>query len=208
MVPCDCLILEGECIVNQNHSNGSLDLIKKISIINNNEKFNYKLNYNSILLHGMKIINIFSKIKEQYISVLCLNTGPNTYKANQYSNILYSTERKKGYKDVYQFIGDDRKSIIIAIFVLFFTCIFLGIGYMFILNMPRVINILKYLIISCILRTLFKSLMSVYYITHTIILLISLFHLKTKNIFCYDKCRLLHSYNIDKIFISKSNIIS
>ena len=208
MVPCDCLILEGECIVNQNHSNGSLDLIKKISIINNNEIFNYKLNYNSILLHGMKIINIFSKIKEQYISVLCLNTGPNTYKANQYSNILYSTERKKGYKDVYQFIGDDRKSIIIAIFVLFFTCIFLGIGYMFILNMPRVINILKYLIISCILRTLFKSLMSVYYITHTIILLISLFHLKTKNIFCYDKCRLLHSYNIDKIFISKSNIIS
>ncbi len=46
----------------------------------------------------MKIINIFSKIKEQYISVLCLNTGPNTYKANQYSNILYSTERKKDIK--------------------------------------------------------------------------------------------------------------
>jgi cation-transporting ATPase 13A3/4/5 len=78
MVPCDCLLLEGECIVNQNHLNGNLGLLKKISIINNNERFNYKLNNNNILLHGMKIIKIFSKIKEQYISALCINTGPNT----------------------------------------------------------------------------------------------------------------------------------
>ena len=208
MVPCDCLLLEGECIVNQNHLNGNLGLLKKISIINNNEMFNYKLNNNNILLHGMKIIKIFSKIKEQYISALCINTGPNTYKANQYSNILYSTERKKGYKDVYQFIGDDRKVIIIAIFVLFFTSIILGIAYMFALKMPIEMSILKTLIIPCVIRSLFKSIMPGYYITHSMILLMSLFHLKRKNIFCYDKCRLLHSYNIDTIFISKTDIIS
>ena len=29
MVPCDCLLLEGECIVNQNHLNGSMDSLKR-----------------------------------------------------------------------------------------------------------------------------------------------------------------------------------
>ena len=208
IVPCDCLIIEGECIVNQNNLNGNLDTLKKTSIINNNEQFNYLLNFNNILLHGMKIKNIISKIKENYISVLCINTGPNTYKANQYSNILYSTERKKGFKDIYQFFGDDRKTIFIGIIILFVISILLGFIYTFILKMKMELDTLKSLIISCFIRALFKSLMSVYFITHSIILIFGLYSLKMKKIVCFDKCRLLHSYNIDTIFISKTNVLS
>ena len=36
IVPCDCLILEGECIVNENTLNGSLDISKKKSLENKN----------------------------------------------------------------------------------------------------------------------------------------------------------------------------
>ena len=39
------------------------------------------------------------------------------------------------------------------------------------------------------------------------ILISNLYNLKQQNIFCYDKCRLLHTYNIDTIFFSKSNIL-
>ena len=208
IVPCDCLIIEGKCIVNQSNSTGNLNILKKESLINNNEEFNYQTNKNNILLHGMKIINVYSKLKEKYISVLCINTGPNTFKANQYSNILYFSERKKEYNDIYQFFGEDRKTIIITIIVLFLIAILLGIGYIYTLKVNIDIKTLKHLIITCIFRTLFKSIMSVYFFTHSIILIKSLYNLQKRNIICYDKCRLLYSYNINTIFFSTTNIIS
>lgn len=208
IVPCDCLIIEGKCIVNQSNSTGNLNILKKESLINNNEEFNYQTNKNNILLHGMKIINVYSKLKEKYISVLCINTGPNTFKANQYSNILYFSERKKEYNDIYRFFGDDRKTIIIIIIILFFLSMLLGIGYIYTLKMNIDMKILKNLIITCIFRTLFKSMMSVYFFTHSIILIKSLYNLQKRNIICYDKCRLLYSYNINTIFFSTTNIIS
>ena len=87
-VPCDCILIEGECIVSKSNLSGSLDINKKIPIINNNNKFNYKYSEIHILYHGMEIIKTYSKRNHGYISVLCINTGPNTFKANQYSNIL------------------------------------------------------------------------------------------------------------------------
>ena len=206
IVPCDCLIIEGECLVNQADLSGDLGIFKKISLIDNNEQFNYQKNQINILLHGMKIIKIFSKIKEGFISVLCINTGPNTYKANLYSNILYS-EIKKGHQNIYNFFGDDRKAIFIIIAILFISSILLGFGYTFALKMEMRLDILKSLVISCFIRSLFKSFMPVYFITHSIILISNLYNLKQQNIFCFDKCRLLHTYNIGTIFFSKANIL-
>ena len=206
IVPCDCLIIEGECLVNQANLNGDLGIFKKISLIDNNEQFNYKKNQINILLHGMKIIKTFSNLNEGYISVLCINTGPNTYKANLYSNILYS-EIKKSNQNIYRFFGDDRKQIFIVIIILFISSILLGFAYTFTLKMRIELDILKSLVISCFARSLFKSFMPVYFITHSMILISNLYNLKQQNIICYDKSRLLHTYNIDTIFFSKSNIL-
>ena len=63
----------------------------------------------------MKIVKTISKLKEGYISALCINTGPNTFKANQYSNILYLFERKIEYKKMYDIFGEGRKNIIFLI---------------------------------------------------------------------------------------------
>ena len=206
IVPCDCLIIEGECIVNQSSLNGNLDIFKKISLIENNELFNYQNNQINILLHGMKIVKTFSKIKEGYISVLCLNTGANTYKANFYSNILYS-EMKKNYKNIYSFFGDDRKIIFVVIIILFIGSIFIGFAYTYSLKVTMHLETLKGLIISCFVRSLFKSFMPVYFITHSMVLISNLYYLKQHNIFCYDKSRLLHTFNINTIFFSKANIL-
>ena len=41
-VPCDCIILEGECIVSQSDLKGNLDINKKVSLKRTNKNFNYK----------------------------------------------------------------------------------------------------------------------------------------------------------------------
>ena len=120
IVPCDCLMIEGECIVNETNLTGSLNIFRKTSLDSNNEQFNYKYNNNNILFHGMRINKTISGLKDGYISVLCINTGSNTYKANQYSNILNLTERREEYKKIYNFFGEERKIICITTISIFF----------------------------------------------------------------------------------------
>ena len=44
-VPCDCLIMNGECFVNESDLTGRLNVYKKIALKNNSEYFNYKYYY-------------------------------------------------------------------------------------------------------------------------------------------------------------------
>ena len=206
IVPCDSLILEGDCIVNESNSTGSLDIFRKISLKNNNDKFNYKLNNNCILFHGMKIMKTISKLKEGYISVLCVNTGANTFKANQYSNILYLSERIQNYNMSYSFFGGERKSTFIVSICIYFLCILLGIGYIVILHMN--VTKIKELLFLILIRVFCKTLLPTYYLTNSLIHLLSVIRLKNENIFCYDKSRLYDSAGkIDTIFFSKTGTL-
>ena len=206
-VPCDCLILEGECIVNENNLTGKLDIYKKSYLENNNELFNYNSNKINILYHGMKIVKTYSNLKEQCISVLCINTGPNTYKANQYSNITYLLERKENYKKVYALMGEGRKTTFIFMVIIFFFSILLGIFYMY--NVDREIKfvVVKSLALKIVSKLLTKSFMPVFYVTNTIIIMISIINLKNENIFCFDKSRLLQSSTINTIFFGKTGTL-
>ena len=206
VVPCDCLIMEGECIANESNLTGSLDIFRKTSLENNNEEFNYKCNNVNILFHGMKIIKTISKLNEGFISVLCINTGANTYKANQYSNILYLSERRKDYNENYNFLGGERKIIFVVSICLLFFCALLCSGYVFIFNMT--IKNFKDFLHIILIRAFCKSLMPVYHITNSIIIFLSIFRLKYDNIYCFDKSRLINnSGKIDTIFISKTGTL-
>ena len=206
IVPCDCLIMEGECIANESNSTGNLDTFRKTFLERNNELFNYKFNKVNILLHGMKISKTFSKLKEGFISVLCINTGANTYKANQYSNILYLSERRKDNKKIYRFFGENRKSFFIMALFIFFICIILAVGFYFIFELENIK--LKKLFAFTIIRTFCKSLMPFYYISYYIIIILSVIRLKSEKILCYDKSRLVNNAGkIETIFFSKTGTL-
>ena len=207
IVPCDCLIIEGECIVNGNNSTGSLETFKKVSLENNNRKFNYEYSKVSILLHGMEIVNSLSKLNNGYISALCINTGANTFKANQYSNILDLGDRKKEYHEIYEYFGGKRKYVHIAIVFNFLTPLIFGYFYALIFKLNLDFSNISNFILTILLRILCKSLMPMYFITNSVIVLLSLCRLKKNNILCFDKSRLLNSGNIDTIFFSKTETL-
>ncbi len=203
-VPCDCLIIEGECMVNESSITGSLDIYKKVSLQSNNELFSYKHNKVSILLHGMKIIKTFSKTNDEgFISVLCINTGPSTYKANQLSNVVYFLERKKHYNDVYNFFGNRKIIIIIYMIACFIFSIIIGSFYFLRFNMQLDESKVGKLVYRILLRNFCKSLMSVFFITNSMLILLSTIRLRNENIVCFDKSRLLNSDKINTIIFSK-----
>ena len=209
VVPCDCLILEGECIVNENSLNGSLDITKKKSLENKNEQFNYKFNKIHILYHGMKIVKTISRFNEGCISALCINTGPNTYKANQYSNILYLFERKEEYKNTYEMFGQGRKIMVFVSIIIMVLTITLGFVYFFSLkvNLDFHNSEVVELFYTSLVRIFCKSCMPVYFLTNSIIYFVGVFHLKRKKIFCFEKSKLISPGNIDTIFLSKTGIL-
>ena len=212
-VPCDCLILEGECMVNSNNLSGKINIFRKISLENKNIPFNYQLNKDNILYHGMKILKTHSNLKQGYISALCVNTGPNTYKANHYSNALYVYERKKEYNEPYKFFNSQRKPLIIIIIAVFVipTVILFSYASQLLATASEMFDFKDkdhfYLFISSIIRVLCKSILPVHYLLKSFIILIGAIKLKKENIYTFDKTKLLYCSYIDTLFLSKTGTI-
>ena len=213
IVPCDCLILEGECMVDSNNLLGCLKIFRKISLKNNNNNFDYQLNKDNILYHGMKIIKTYSNLRQEYISVLCVNTGPNTFKANLYSNTLYFFERKKEYQDPYRFFGSDRKLFCFVILAILLTSIIAGVVYLF-LTIENIKEILNFknnetmrLFFKIMSRVCCKSVMPMFYLMNSVIILLGITKLKKENIFTFEKSKLLKSCTIDTILLGKTGTL-
>ena len=205
-VPCDCIIIEGECFVCQSNLSGNLDIYKRISLKNNNKIFNYNLSNINILYHGMEIIKIFSKNNHRFITALCINTGANTYKANLYSNILYFTTIKKGRNTYYTFI-DGRKRIYIFMLISFlFTA---GLGYFLFSSFVQIKMTpeFKKRLPLYFIGMLCKSLMTSFFIVKNIIILFNIYWLNKANITCFDPSRLIDSGKINKIIINKTETL-
>ena len=206
-VPCDCIIMEGESIVSENNLTGKLDINKKTSLGDTSEFFNYRNCNVNILYHGMKIIKTFSKINDNYISALCINTGPNTFKANQYSNIFYFLERKKEYNYVYNLFGE-RKVIFYYIIISIFISLIYGAILTGILKEETNSETYNDLILETILGCFSECLMLPYFMSHSFMILLGIFRLQGNDILCFDKSRLINSGKINTIVFNKTGTLS
>ena len=206
-VPCDCLIIEGECIVNESNLTGKLNVYKKTALKDSGEYFNYKQANFNILYHGMKITKTYSKTNDNYISALCINIGPNTYKANQFSNILYFLERKKEYNYVYNLFGERKVIFFYMIICLLFTIIFAFSMYTVYKDEIN-IDTLQHLLLKTILTCFSECLMLPYFIAHSFMILLGIFRLQKNGIICFDKSRLINSGKINTIIFNKTGTLT
>ena len=89
-IPCDGIILEGFCTVNESDLTGENTLVLKKEIIlpkNKNEYFDYLKHKNSFLFQGTKIDSLYSsQNKEELLKMLATDTGFNTYRGNMLKN--------------------------------------------------------------------------------------------------------------------------
>lgn len=198
-VPCDGIILEGECILSINYLLGNSDKILRSSLKNNDNYFNYVSNKKSIIFHGMKILKIYSKNNNKEIIVLAINTGSNTYKANLFSNLVIK-QKEKG-KKVFQIFSENviyKYYTIFSILLLLFGSCTLYI--LFRINEKNNKNSIK----NYLLIIIGFVLMPVNSIVENLIKLISIIHLNNNKIQCIDETKLTESGNIDTVIFSKS----
>ena len=139
----------------------------------------------------MKIIKTFSKSKSGFISALCINIGPNTFKANQYSNIMYFLERKKQNNNIYNLFGERKKIFVYIIIDLVVSTVGTLFYFYYFLNAKHgQTEVFKSYLPQIIIAVICKSLMSVFFIIQNFIVFFSLIQLNKNNIVCFDTARL------------------
>ena len=196
IIPCDGVILEGECILNANNLLGKTDQILKSSLECDNNYFNYIKNKNNIVLHGMKIVKIYSKNISKEITFLAINTGSNSYKANLFSNLMIKKDKKDFKTLIKQFIG-----IYYIIYSIAILCLSI-FALLYIHIREKSQNSFK----KHILTILGLILMPINNILENSIRLISIIHLNSHKIQCADESILPEAGNIDTVIFSKSGI--
>lgn len=202
IIPCDCILLDGECILNESNILGKIETSIKTALKSDNNFFNYSKSKYCILFHGMKIVKIYSRHSHKRIVLLVINTGINTFKANQLSNLLYKNLLKEKNNGIYGFVVEK----IYLAFILFLSII-------------AIIDIIissfflkkEYSVFNYISIVLSLSFMPIYYITSSFIKYIGILNLnidRKKNIQCIDESRLIESGKINRVIFDKTGTLT
>lgn len=113
-VPCDGVILEGFCTVNEADLTGESCHVMKTALNCDTKNFSYKTKKH-FLFHGTKVIKCDSDKYKKKIRMLAINTRFDTARGNQLQNILFAKEVKN---DFYS----DFKLFLMGNLVIYFIC--------------------------------------------------------------------------------------
>ena len=203
-VPCDGVILEGECILGNSMVNGSIHEINKKALDNNSFNFNYELNNPSILFHGSRLIKTYSKLENNSILILALNTGSNTFKANQLANIRYLFRRNKSYNEIYsKFCGKKNTLFFHGIFILI-----MGTIASLVICFKKLEGEFDLKLIKLLLNILSRSFFPSFHVVCSGIIFLGAIYLSWDNIKCFDKSRLLYAGSVNTIFFDKTGTLT
>ena len=202
ILPCDCIILDGECVISESNLLGKIDTSIKSSLRNDSNLFNYEANKYCILFHGMEILKIYSKSSYKNLVVLVINTGINTYKANLLSNLLYKNLIDELNKEVYGFFFQN-----------YYTTFIIVMTFISIINIivSSFIGKKNYSIFYYISIIICHSFMPMYYIINCNIKFFGISNLNNDDnvsIQCVDESRLIESGKINRVIFDKTGTLT
>ena len=203
IIPCDCVLLKGECIISESDIDGRTSNFRKISLTNNEKQFNYKTNTKSILFQGSKIIKCHSDDKT--IVVLCINTGSNTYVANILSNIEFYYQKTLNQIE-YTLFSIKKQWYHIYNISVFLVELIIIIFYYY--KESDYYKASKFNIHEYALKSLAISLMPIYHLAQGIIVYYGAINLNKKKICCVDASRQLFAGQLNTIFFDKTGTLS
>ena len=202
IIPCDCLILDGECILDESKILGKIDNAIRYGLESNNNLFDYVKNRKNIAFHGSEILKIFSKDTYKNIIALVINTGINTFKSNLLSNLLFKKIIKRKSRSLYTIISS-------KYYLLFMVILYIASSTGIIIK--YLVSGKKYPIINHIILNLGLILMPIYYIIICFIKHLGMLILNNENsksIQCIDESKLIESGNINRVIFDKTGTIT
>lgn len=105
-LPCDCLILDGYCTVDQSDLTGENNVALKTELPNNDTLFSYINSSNHFIYQSNKVTQCYSSSKKKScMTILVINTGNNTYRGNLLQNFdMYHENNVSFFYDMKYFI--------------------------------------------------------------------------------------------------------
>ena len=202
IIPCDCVILDGECVLNEDKILGKIDKSIRYALENNNNYFDYEKNKYSIIFHGSEIIKIYSKDNYKNVIALAINTGINSFKGNLLSNLLYRKVLYKKYRSI-------RDIILQKYYLIFMLILYIASSLGIIIRYISTGK--KYSIVDHLILNLGLILMPIYYIIICSIKYLGIYFLNkdnNQNIQCIDESRLIESGKINRVILDKTGTLT
>jgi cation-transporting ATPase 13A2 len=121
-IPCDCLLLEGYCTVNEAGLTGESSLVMKTQLPNDRRMFCFENNKKSFLYQGTLIEKCESNKLDSSLTCLAISTGYNTNRGNLIQSLLFP--RPSNFKLYIELLKFFLLNIIIYLFTVCFLIYF------------------------------------------------------------------------------------
>ncbi|CAH2356001.1 vacuolar cation-transporting ATPase Ypk9p [[Candida] railenensis] len=199
VVPCDALLINGECVINESMLTGESVPVSKVEANQDTldylkENFTSPVLAKSFLYNGTKLLKMKSH-NEEPVTAVCIKTGFNTTKGSLVRSMLFPKPVGfKFYEDSFKYIGF--MAIIAALGFIYSTYNFIQIGLDKKVMVLRALDIITIVVPPALPATL------------TIGTTFAINRLKAKQIFCISPTRVNVGGKIDVFCFDKTGTLT
>ncbi|RLV90384.1 Vacuolar cation-transporting ATPase YPK9 [Spathaspora sp. JA1] len=202
LIPCDCLLINGECVINESMLTGESVPVTKTMATKETVKLLTSTNFidatlsKSFLFNGTKLLKIKSKqAEEPIVTAMAIRTGFNTTKGSLIRSMLFPKPTGfKFYRDSFKYIGF--MTIIAALGFTYSTYNFIQLGISKRIMILRALDIITIVVPPALPATL------------TIGTTFAISRLKKLQIFCISPTRVNIAGKLDILCFDKTGTLT